>query len=499
MKKTFYLLLSCCTIASGAYAQIKSRLIAQSLYNYDGTSFIVSDSTKYNYTSSFLGGDLSSRYIAFDNSTTFNFDKASSSFNNFKKSVQRFDTKNHRTVLLTAYWNKSISAWEEAQTFYYYTTVDDSLTSKVEQAYNKGAAAWDNLVQESYTYDAVNNRTSYTLEFWNVAAGKWVGYDRYFYTYDASNNLTKKTNQNWSTSTSSWENVFIDSFTYTPANKVQIYTNIVWDKTISSWKNNKQTVNTYDASDYHIDEIQSGWNATSGSWYNVQKISFVNDSKGNMIQQTLQNWNDVSMSWDNFRKQYLTYDSKNNAVNNYWQAWNSGSGMYENADQRSFTFDAANNTLSNVSSLWNATTSSWDSSIRLSFEYNSFNQLTRQNYESWDLAGFWAHKTGDQLFNYYYENYTNSIHENQIEKGSLSIFPVPAAEQISIALKWENPQAFSARISDINGKLYKQWNVGAVSNYNEQVSVSNLSSGTYFIEFSGYKGDKFRQSFTVLP
>lgn len=497
MKKTLTLLQLLLALASFSTAQTRSRLVAQSLYNYNGTGFIVTDTTAYRYSSN-RGGDLTTRYLAYDNSITFTYDPFFSGVINHKKSLQNFDIHGNRSVRIGTIWNKTINAWEDYETNYFYTTPADSLTSQVDQFWNSGSATWNNVAQQTITYDAAKNRSSYTLELWK--SGAWAGVERFFYTYDAANNLVNKTYQVWDDGAAAWENNFSDTMEYSPTNKVTAYHNRLWDKSAGTWVNNRAIYSTYGAGDLLAVQTETGWDAGTSSWYNVQKDSFHYDGKGNTLQEDRMQWNTGSSFWENYRRKVSEYDSRDNQLNTYTQFWDAGSSSFSGNNQHTYTYDASDHVLSDVLSNWNAGTATWDSSIRYTYRYNSYGQKTFQNYEDWDAAtSTWINNTGNQQFHYFYQDYSpTAISQANIPaQGRLSLFPVPAQAELNISLSWEQAQAFSTRITDLQGRVYRQWSHPATAQYQRSIPTDALSSGVYFIECRGSKGSSLKQSFIV--
>lgn len=497
MKKTLTLLQLLLALASFSTAQARSRLVAHTLYNYNGSVFVITDTTSYRYSSG-RGGDLSSRYLAYDNSISFVYDPAFSALVNYKRSVQSFDLHGNRSVQIGTIWNKTIGAWQDYETNYFYTTADDSLTSRIDQSWNSGSATWDNVAQQTLTYDAAKNRSSYTLDLWK--AGAWTGVERFFYAYDASNNLIKKTYQVWDDLSGTWENNFYDTMAYSATNKVTAYYNVLWDKAAGAWVNNKATVSTYGTGDLLAVQTELGWDAASSSWYNVQKDSFHYDGKGNILLEDRLQWNTGGSFWENYRRKVSDYDGRDNVLNTYTQFWDAGASSFTGNSQHTYTYDASDLTLSDVLSNWNAGTAVWDSSIRYTYLYNSYGQKTFQNYEDWDAtAGSWTNRTGNQRFHYYYEDYSpTAIPAAGIPAGGrLSLFPVPAQDELNISLNWEQAQAFSARITDLQGRVYRQWNHPSTAQYRQQIPTAGMSSGVYFLECRGAGGASLKQSFVV--
>lgn len=490
------IVVSLCLASVVSMGQKANRLAASSIYNYDGTTaFILTDSTHYAYYSPTRGGDLNSAYIPYDVALSYFYSTTSPTTS--KQSIQKFDSYNHR-VAQTNYKSDIIYTWVENDNTLYTPNLSDSILNETNQLWNKIKSGWDNRYQQVSSFDAANNKTSLTTYNWDSSSNAWLAYDRLIYEYGAANLLVKKTYQTWASTSSSWDNVFIDSFNYSTTNKTVLYTNFLWNKTRGDWEKHKHTIYRYDSSDFLVQQTESGWDTVSNSWRYAQQFTFLNDSKGNIQEMPVQNWNIPSSSWINFRKKVYFRDSRANILNDRWLNWDSIADSFVNGEQTTYTFDLSNNMLSEVSSGWTVSTGSWDSIERDRYAYNTNNQLVFHTHDMWNKAGYWNYVLYDPKFYYYYEEYTTDVATTTLPKGNLLLYPIPANKNMNMSLKWDYPQSFRVRITDIKGCIREEWSVPATSNYMQNINLSALSSGNYFIECIGSNNGYIQQRFSVI-
>lgn len=497
--KLLFCALPLCIGIMSVHGQKASRLVAQSLYTFDGSSFRITDTTHYTYRSALRGGDLSSRYLAFDESMSLLYDNSSSALINYQKSYQNFDINNHRTVTVSAIWNKGIGAWEDAKTVYYYPDINDSLSSQVEQVWDKPTASWQNLTRQTFTYNTARQRTSYVLDNWNPSVA-WEGKEKYLYEYDASGALSKTSYFSWDKVAAAWANEFIDSFAYSGSGKLMVYTSIVWNKALGKWVNNRQSTYTYDGSGYLINQLESGWDGSSSTWYPVQQYVLTNDSKGNLLEYLTQNWDAGTSAWLNIRKRVYTYDAASHLLSNTQLTWN-GSG-FDNGDQMLYTYDASGNELTESSALWDMGLAKWNNNEQVKSDYNSYNQLTGVHYLKWSTAATtWSDYKEGQYKHYFYEEYSpTALTHNENGNELLALYPVPARQQVTIALVNPGHAQLHFRVSDYSGRILQQWDVAHPAPlYEQQLNVAGWQAGLYVLDCMSDDGTQQHRTFSVLP
>ena len=67
----------------------------------------------------------------------------------------------------------------------------------------------------------------------------------------------------------------------------------------------------------------------------------------------------------------------------------------------------------------------------------------------------------------------------------MNVYPLPAGNFINIDLEWDQPQAFTATIVNMEGRIVKLWTEEKTKNYTKTISLPELSPGNYFIRLEG--------------
>lgn len=81
---------------------------------------------------------------------------------------------------------------------------------------------------------------------------------------------------------------------------------------------------------------------------------------------------------------------------------------------------------------------------------------------------------------------------------NLNIYPVPAANKITINIAGKSPADMFISIVTVEGRLIKQWNQPAISNpYVETISVTDLPVGNYHLIISTNIGQAGKQ-FSII-
>lgn len=499
MKKPIILLFAFAVllITNQSKAQTSSRLVAQSMYSFEDGNFSIADTTKYTYSSSARGGDLNSKYISFDKAEHFVFNKSTAALVKNKLSLQNFDIYNNRTLEQHSNYNLSIGAFENSETVFYYTTMDDTLTSVVKQSWNAASMAWENMSQQIYTHDASGNRNSRTLKYWNKPGASWLNYERNLYDFDPSGNIVNSTYQTWDLGSSAWINVFKDSMSYSATNKLLSTKTQLWLS--GNWENNKNVFYVYDGSDRLIESQEQGWSVGSSTWYDVKKYTYTNDASGNILTFMNQNWNTSLSKWDTFNKREYSYDSKSNLLSNTWSFWDAGSSTFENSSLETYTYDSNDNQLTETAAIWDITSSSWVNTEKASYAFNSFNQKTYEQNEVWDNVGAtWYFRNGIQKFYYYYESFTNSIAVKKSITNLLKLFPVPSTDILNIHFKSGTQETFTGQIIATDGRIHRQWTFNSNNEFKGSIPTNDLPTGNYILQFLGTKSGTIKGEFQVL-
>jgi hypothetical protein len=128
----------------------------------------------------------------------------------------------------------------------------------------------------------------------------------------------------------------------------------------------------------------------------------------------------------------------------------------------------------------------------------TFNANDKPEYyfdQEWNSpSGVWELTSSSYAARYHYEPYTTSGVEQIADfGGNATLFPVPASSQTTIDIRWEEPQAFTVSVTDMQGRLHTSWNVQSTKQYHETISLTDLPAGNYMVTLQGQKGKISKQ------
>ncbi len=115
-------------------------------------------------------------------------------------------------------------------------------------------------------------------------------------------------------------------------------------------------------------------------------------------------------------------------------------------------------------------------SYKKTWSYNSNNQVTCERDYLRDSTGNW---TFTNLIRYYYESYTPAA---PFVINTISVFPSPANNSVTIKLEWDKAQAFALGVFDVAGRLVSEWSEPAMQKYEKTMSLAELPPGHYFVK-----------------
>ena len=193
-------------------------------------------------------------------------------------------------------------------------------------------------------------------------------------------------------------------------------------------------------------------------------------------------------AWLNTDRTIWNYNPNTDLESIYMQSWQqSSNSWYAYARDSCLAHDAFHNCLVSLAQNWDTASNSFVNGDIDSLTYNADNLMTSSKTRSW-VSNSWQIVNNDTYVRLYYELYTPSEVEivNNAES-QLSIYPLPAQNQLNIDLSWNAQELATVSLYDIAGKIWRQWTVGAGTHSHYSASVSQLPAGTYFVNV---KGDK---------
>jgi hypothetical protein len=341
-------------------------------------------------------------------------------------------------------------------------------------SFNTNTSQYDNKMRRTQTFNTSNKIMSLLYSGWN--ANKYLDSTQYIYTYTGNlmveSDYKKYLSQNWSTvnlSTLDYDvknnvvsvnsTAYNARFTYDAANNLISIKDSLW--TVSTgWHYNERKTYTYintDVQDYTLEL----WDMNINKWVSTKYWKYIYLGS-DIIGATEYNWNNGN--WDVFARNLYTFDNRHNKTTDVRQIWN-GSGF---VNQR-----------------------------RESWTYNSFNQPLLIVYDTWNGTS-WIKTNNDEQIRFSYQVYFPVSVSNPVAKEEMHIYPLPAANNINIDINWQQPQAFSVIISDMNGRMVNNWKEDECKYYHKNISVAEMPAGTYFIKIAGKEGNYSFNRFTVI-
>jgi hypothetical protein len=99
---------------------------------------------------------------------------------------------------------------------------------------------------------------------------------------------------------------------------------------------------------------------------------------------------------------------------------------------------------------------------------------------------------------YYYSTYGSSgVAQLSNATCHLNVYPNPAANFVNIDMQWQNPQAFSVAIYDIQGRLMQSWSEAATAHYEKLIPISHIPAGNYFIKITNSNNEQITKQLVV--
>jgi hypothetical protein len=427
-------------------------------YVTEGGSLETDDSAYYSYSNG-RGGDLNSAHIDFDKLTTYEVygqlyeHVLTQSFNK----LGRVDT-----LLSSARWDK---------------------------------APFYNLYRELYWYNILEKDSLMLFQTWNYGILR-----------DARRVSTS----------------------YNPSGAVSGILTEEWYYNLNRWDSSERTTNTYDASGRLVDSlIERGYVDTAQRtlWYKESRHAFTYDASGNQTSWT--SVQDDTGGYRNFRRLIYHYDAANVFTGQVYEEGRTVGGNTiisrldsfslapHPADPRipvfteyywsstgwkatyraSALFSGTGNIVISLYEFWDG--AGWMNGVREWYYYNSYDQLIRYFDESWH-DNDWRILQRNREHRYYYEPFQSlEISRHALNTSSLTLFPVPAGDALTMAIGLEEAQHISVQITDAGGRKISSWNEHMPAGlYTRDIDTRSLPAGTYFLSIRSGQGSAGK-AFTV--
>jgi hypothetical protein len=163
------------------------------------------------------------------------------------------------------------------------------------------------------------------------------------------------------------------------------------------------------------------------------------------------------------------------------------------------TYDAGHNQMQYIQQGTDSA-GNWINTIRFQYTYDSYNMMTSYIQNGWDTAngGSWKPTAGYRMVHYYYETFNLPSGIAEIAQvGQARLYPVPAADMLSLDITWNEAQPSTATIYDVTGKQQSQFTLPDAATYHGYIPAYTLPAGIYTLQIKGTKGS-ITKSFNVL-
>ncbi|HLO69756.1 MAG TPA: T9SS type A sorting domain-containing protein [Flavipsychrobacter sp.] len=409
------------------------------------------DSTQYFYSNGRPG-----TYFFYKNYWVMKFDSSVTYENGpawtiKKYTYQSFDSKNNTSQAIELQGAAKDSL---TKTDYTYTSANDTSGIIV---YNYKKKAWVPYVKTENTYDALRRVKTTTRYRWDEFKKVWNGENyKQLYNYNSSGSITDIVRQKWTSATASWSDFYKDTYVYNGMQLTEVYSQ-TWNGTI--WIDNGKIRYNYNTSGL-IDSTQyMSYSATTG-WADNFKYKYTYNTASLCDTELMFQY---SMTQAQIRIMYQ-YNAKDLRTELLQQEWTGN--QWINRSKNNMTYDTLDNETSHVQNSWE--------------------------------GGIWQYSSGDYKVFLYHDLYNPDIEVSipeQIatEQQKLSLFPIPTANSINVYTNWKEPQPFTISITNVEGKIIKQWNEEPCEVYKKTISLMGMPPGNYILRLTGKTSQAAKQ------
>jgi|GEM_PF-5956003 len=395
-----------------------------------------------------------------------------------------------RMIAMTRYYGNPLTPYDSTTYTYSGTRSMDSIWG-IEQEFDS-AYTW--------RYTDTNNYSPYHIQY---------------STYDSSNRVLSDTTWTLDTATGIYSYYEYWTYTYTTGGLPSTAFTYTWSN--SSWATFQQLFKLYDTAGNQIEEYilqgadtaqvsylsYNGHTYATGTGYgfNFSNVSInrnreVFDSLGRFESIESDYRHNANSPWIPLSLYTYSYDSVGDLSQAMIYTWDTATGWYVTGREL-FIFDGNHNQLQCIIQTLDTPATFVNTNHYLA-AFDSYNMRTLYEYDKWDTTGGGQWVTNGNTYHFYYELYDlpNGI-ATIASQADLRIYPVPAADMLSLDVKWQEAQSATATIYDAAGRKYTEWALPNTSSYHGYVPVSALPAGIFTLQIKGNCGSITR-SFDVM-
>lgn len=395
-----------------------------------------------------------------------------------------FNTYNSQGLITQESNGSNASTLTNRQT----TTYDANyrITESLTQNYDAGLSVWVNQSKETIGYDAQGNMTSHEYFSYNVGSGTWGlnSGNLYANTYDGQNQLLGRTTQSYDFVSATYVNDYREiNYTYNPFGNPLFWNEEEWDG--SQWVPTANYYYTYDANGFPTEAEVREWDAATSAFIpsqkytDVQWYNWVGNMDDGLVAYTL-NWvyNTTTSAWDTLGQTTTTYGAYNSSVQ-FDEVYSNGA--FVNDFRYTTNYDYQGRTTLQGGEVWNTLTSAWEINWQEvnNYTYDVNDNLTQRINQYWDQTSMML---VNNIRNDYadFQTFDNTTGLFSNEAGSLSVYPNPMHESVTISTAQLTEKATMIQLVDLNGTVVKT--IDNISGSTTEITRDDLKSGLYFVQ-----------------
>jgi hypothetical protein len=320
-----------------------------------------------------------------------------------------------------------------------------------------GSGSWNNNATDTFTYDAADHVLKHVSYQWTLP-GTWQISSNMAYYY--SGGLLDSTIEA-SYAFGIPDKTTREVYSYNTKNIVATVLESTLDAGAGNWEEQFYFTRNFDPADA-LALSETVAIPYTGGWLKVVKYRYSYDASGNRVTQLLSAFDGAD--WVDYMNVLIDYNTSNKPAQ--------------------------------VLMIDMETDPSLPDSTRDNYVYNAENLIATITTEQLDhAAGSFMPK---EMVTYYYSEKIPKLITTVNHGGSVSLYPVPVNDELTLDLQWDKVQKAAIAICDLQGRVWQQWALPAVQQYKEKVTLRNLPSGNYILRISGSENARVTQAFTIV-
>ncbi len=331
---------------------------------------------------------------------------------------------------------------------------------------------WKYDVGESYQY--------------NGTSGTYMpGNEKLLSTYDVADRLLERVLQLRIGASPDFENRQRTLYSYNTANNIDTQTVQSWDYPTGTWINSSGTrlIFTYTSDSKYASIIYQWYNSTSSVFQNVRLYAYTYDGTGKLTHIETKKWDTSSggMWVDNLRAT-CTYGGSGNMLSKEEEQWDVVTGLWKNYSQTTYSDFVDYKPGLTFRKSWDVATAMYVGVSKIRKIYNGDGQVVFEYRQYSPGDGLWHFS--NTATQYYYETPAGVNIASKADDG-ISVFPVPATDEIHVKVDWSHSQAFDISIVDMSGSVSCTRHVAECRSYKGAFITTDLPPGNYIVRIDG--------------